>query len=257
MTALHAAAGAGFAAEADTYARGRPDYPAGLQDWLQDVLGLAPGKHVIDVGAGTGKFTVLLTQTGAEVIAIEPVEAMRAQLVTALPDVAVRAGTAQALPLPSASADVVVCAQAFHWFATAEALTEMHRVLVPDGVLGLIWNVRDESVDWVRELTAIVSPYEGDAPRFRSGKWRAPFDGKLFTPLEQVSFRHEHVGHPDTVIIDRFMSVSFVAALPPAEKQRVQARLQALVNDHPELRGREVVAFPYSTEAYWSRRRES
>lgn len=257
MTAIHAAASAGFAAEAGTYARGRPDYPPELQDWLRGTLGLAPGRHVIDVGAGTGKFTVLLTQTGAEVIAVEPVEAMRSQLVAALPDVAVRAGTAEALPLPSASADALVCAQAFHWFATPAALADIHRVLVPDGVLGLIWNVRDESVDWVRELTDIVSPYEGDAPRFRTGRWRAPFDGSLFTPLEQVTFHHEHVGHPDTVIIDRFMSVSFIAALPSMEKQRVQARLQTLINDHPTLRGREVVAFPYSTEAYWSRRRES
>jgi len=54
----------------------------------------------------------------------------------------------------------VVCAQAFHWFASAEALAGIHRLLKPAGELGLIWNVRDQSVDWVADLTRIMAPYE-------------------------------------------------------------------------------------------------
>ncbi len=120
----------------------------------------------MDLGAGTGKFTRLLARTGARVVAVEPVDAMRAQLAEALPQVQALAGSAQSIPLANGFADALVCAQAFHWFATVEALEEMRRVLTAEGRLGLVWNVRDESLDWVAEITRIITPYEGDAPRF-------------------------------------------------------------------------------------------
>ena len=90
----------------------------------------------LDVGAGTGKFTTLLATTGATVVGVEPVDAMRAKIdALQLPTVRAVAGTAQAIPLPSGKLDAVVCAQAFHWFATREALDEFHRVLRPGGRL--------------------------------------------------------------------------------------------------------------------------
>jgi SAM-dependent methyltransferase len=250
MTDIHVAAQQGFSAEAQTYARGRPDYPAALQPWLGGAMGLGPGKLVVDLGAGTGKFTRLLARSGAEVIAVEPVAAMRGQLSAALPAVRVLPGAAQAIPLHAASVDAVVCAQAFHWFADDAALAEIHRVLRPGGKLGLVWNVRDESVDWVAAITGIITPYEGDAPRFYKGDWRKPFAGARFTELEKLCCDYEHVGTAQEVILDRFLSVSFIAALPDEEKQSVADRLQALIDSHPALRGRERIAFPYRTEAY-------
>lgn len=250
MSEVHVAAQQGFTKEAQAYARGRPDYPAALSGWLEETLGLASGRTVADVGAGTGKFTRLLTATGAEVIAIEPVEAMRARISVDLPAVRALPGTAQAIPLPDASLDVLLCAQAFHWFANGEALDEFHRVLKPGGRLGLVWNVRDESVDWVAALTAIVTPYEGDAPRFYKGDWRRPFPHRGFSPLVETRFSYQHTGTPQQVIVDRFMSVSFIAALPAQENAEVRARLDALIATHPALRGREVLDFPYDTLAF-------
>ena len=163
------------------------------------------------------------------------------------------------MPLPSSEADAVVCAQAFHWFANETALTEIHRVLVPGGRLGLVWNVRDESEDWMARVTEIITPYEGDAPRFYKGDWRRPFESeagqRLFGPLSCRVMRHSHVGTPETVILDRFLSVSFIAALDVEEKARVKERLQALIHEHPDLRGRDSVAAPYRTEAYCCERR--
>ena len=131
MTDVHSAALRGFSEEAEKYARGRPDYPDEILDWLRTKLELSAGKTAVDLGAGTGKFTRLLVQTGAGIVAVEPVGAMREQLIRALPGVQAVAGTAQDMPLGSASADALTCAQSFHWFATEEALVEIHRVLKP------------------------------------------------------------------------------------------------------------------------------
>ncbi len=249
MTAIHHAAAQGFASQADTYARGRPDYPAELDIWLRNTLGLGPGKTIVDLGAGTGKFTRLLAATGASVIAVEPVVQMRAQLAAALPAVTAREGSAESMPLPDASVDAIVCAQAFHWFANAAAMAEIRRVLRPGGRLGLVWNVRDESVDWVARLTAIMTPFEGDAPRFYKGDWKRVFPADGFGPLALASLPYEHRGPARQVVIDRVMSVSFIAALPPAQQDAVRAQLQAVIDDSAALSGPEV-AFPYRTQAY-------
>ena len=250
MTGVHTSAQQGFSTQAVTYAQGRPDYPRQLTGWLADTLHIDAQSNVIDLGAGTGKFTRLLSTLAPTLIAVEPVAAMGAQLTKLLPDVRLVNGTAESIPLPAASADAVVCAQAFHWFSTEAALAEIHRVLKPDGRLGLVWNVRDESVDWVAAITDIITPYEGDTPRFHTGRWREAFTGEYFSEPEMTCFPYNHVGSPQEVIIDRFLSVSFIAALPEASKAVVTAQLQALIDTHPSLKGRDTVAFPYQTQAY-------
>ncbi|MCF5173295.1 class I SAM-dependent methyltransferase [Pseudomonas canadensis] len=250
MTGVHTSAQQGFSTQAVTYAQGRPDYPRQLTGWLADTLHIDALSSVIDLGAGTGKFTRLLSTLAPTLIAVEPVAAMGAQLTKLLPDVRLVNGTAESIPLPAASADAVVCAQAFHWFSTEAALAEIHRVLKPDGRLGLVWNVRDESVDWVSAITDIITPYEGDTPRFHTGRWREAFTGKYFSEPEMTCFPYSHVGSPQEVIMDRFLSVSFIAALPEASKAVVTAQLQALIDTHPSLKGRDTVAFPYQTQAY-------
>nr|WP_308418115.1 methyltransferase domain-containing protein [Chitinimonas sp. BJB300] len=77
MPAIHPAAAIGFTQQSDAYARGRPDYPLAILPWMQEVLGLQAGKAVLDLGAGTGKFTRLLQQTAAQITALEPIPAMR------------------------------------------------------------------------------------------------------------------------------------------------------------------------------------
>lgn len=260
MSEIHHAAQRGYDAEAARYASGRPEYPAELLGWLRGELQLSAGRRAVDLGAGSGKFTALLAQTGAVLGAVEPVDAMREQLVRKLPVVRALKGTAESMPLTDGEVDAVVCAQAFHWFANDAALREIHRVLAPGGRLGLVWNVRDESEDWMARVTEIITPYEGDAPRFYKGDWRRPFEGAgcqgLFSPLRRVVLSHSHVGPPSVVILDRFLSVSFIAALDAKEKLIVKEQLQNLIEAHPDLRGRETVVAPYRTEAYCCERRQ-
>ena len=247
---IHDAAAKGFAAGAQIYVLGRPEYPLALEGWLRDALGLRPGALALDLGAGTGKFAPRLRATGAKIIAVEPVADMRRALSAAHPDVVAVNGTAEAIPLLAASVDALTCAQAFHWFANPTALREMRRVLRIGGALGLIWNVRDERVPWVARLTEILDRHQGDAPRFSSGAWRAPFPAPGLSDLEETAFEHAHIGSPEDVIVARSMSVSFIAAMDEAGRRDVEREVRDLIARTPELAGRDRVVFPYVTRAF-------
>jgi ubiquinone/menaquinone biosynthesis C-methylase UbiE len=250
---IHEQASIGFQRAADAYERGRPEYPAAAVERLVRALKIAAGSRVVELGAGTGKFTKALLATGAEIIAVEPVEAMRRKLAERLPSLPVVDGTAEAIPLPDASVDAVVAAQAFHWFRGEEALAEIHRVLKPGGGLGLIWNARDESLGWVRGLTEIIEPYEGSAPRYKSFQWKSAFESTgLFSPLEKAEFVHIQT-IPAEAIEDRIASISFIAALPDSTRATVLEQVRELVRADPAVRGLKEVEFPYRTDVYWCR----
>jgi SAM-dependent methyltransferase len=252
MGEIHDAA-QGFAQATAAYERGRPTYPSGAAERLQRELRLRPGRVVLDLAAGTGKLTALLVGTGAAVIAVEPVAAMRGVLERALPGVRALPGTAEAIPLAGAAVDAVAVGQAFHWFRGDEALAEIHRVLRPGGGLGLVWNVRDTSVPWMARLTEIMEPHRGDAPTQRTGVWREAFERtRLFRPLKHSALHHRHHLTPEGVVA-RVASVSFVAALPEAEREGVLAEVRELVATDPLTRGRAEVVLPYRTDVFTTR----
>lgn len=151
-----------FGAAVNDYEIARPDYPFDAVAWMLEEL--PAGAHrIADVGAGTGKLTRVLTQAqGAQVVAVDPDAAMLAKLSEIVPGVPTFVGTAERLPLPDASLDAVVLGQAWHWVDPVAASAEVGRVVCPGGTLGLIWNVRDSKVEWVRRLTEIMhsSPAE-------------------------------------------------------------------------------------------------
>jgi len=141
-----------FGAAAVAYAEHRPDY---AQDAVRWALGPAPGRRVVDLGAGTGKLTAALVAAGTEVIAVEPDPGMQSELRRSLPDVRSLPGSAEAIPLPDASVDAVLAGNAMHWFDMAVAGPEIARVLVPGGILAGLWNVMDDRVEWVAGLERI------------------------------------------------------------------------------------------------------
>ena len=231
----------GFELAADAYERGRPDYPATAIAWLLERFDLRPGRTVVDLAAGTGKLTRLLVPSGADVIAVEPIAEMRAMIEGAR----VLDGTAEAIPLPDASADAVTVAQAFHWFRADEALVEIHRVLRPGGGLALVWNMRDERDPLHAAASELLRPLEGDAPRRHTRDWAAVVDASgLFTPCERTTFDHEQLVDEDG-FVERFTSISFVAAAPEPTRAAVEARLRTLASDAGTP-----IRLPYVTELY-------
>jgi SAM-dependent methyltransferase len=252
--AIHESAARGFALVPESYERGRPMYPFEAVRRLVRELHIHPRSTVLDLAAGTGKLTRLIAQIGATVIVVEPVDAMRKRLVETVPEAKALKGTAEAIPLPHGAVDSVTVGQAFHWFDGDAALAEIHRVLRPGGRLGLIWNVKDESVDWVRQLAEIIEPYRGSAPKVASGAWKEAFERtELFTPLDRARFSFVHEVDVETVVA-RVASISFIAALDPVVLDRVVEQVRELVSNHPDTRGKRVFPLRYRTGVYWCER---
>jgi SAM-dependent methyltransferase len=244
----------GFSAAAREYERSRPSYPEEAVDRLVQELEITRDGLVLDLGAGTGKLTRLLAPTGSRLVALEPVQAMRVACAEVVPEALVLGGVAEALPFLDGTFDGVVAGQAFHWFDGPRALAEIHRTLKPSGRLGLIWNLRDESVDWVRRLTEIIEPYERTAPREKTHEWRAAFQmTDLFGSLNQRRFPHSQTLDVEG-LVERFASVSFIAVLPEEERADVLARIRELAKTHPDLAGHGSFELPYFTELYWCSR---
>jgi len=230
-----------FAAVADAYERARPGYPDEAVRWL---AGEVPC-DVVDLGAGTGKLTRLLVALGHRVTAVEPLPEMIEQLRAAVPGVAVARGEAEAMPLPARSADTVTVAQAFHWFDRGPALREIARVLRPGGVLGLVWNTRDEREPWVAQLTEkaigrdTIERSEVAAPHGESG---------LFGEMERHSFPYAQQLDREG-LIDLVLSRSYCAVMTVAERAPLLRRVERLFDEHG-VNG--VVELPYVTECFRS-----
>jgi SAM-dependent methyltransferase len=229
---------ASFAGVADAYERARPGYPADAVRWL---AGERPC-DVLDLGAGTGKLTRSLVELGHRVTAVEPLEPMLAQLRAAVPGVDAFVGSAEVIPLPDASIDVVTCAQAFHWFDHPLALPEIARVLRPGGRLALVWNTRDEREQWVDELSEAMVGRTGvdrgvAEPIDRSG---------LFGPVEEAEF--DHVQEIDRVALQELvLSRSYCAILSPEERAPILERVDAIFTERS--RGG-ILHMPYVTVCF-------
>lgn len=254
---INEAAAVGFGRGADDYVAARPSYPSAVFDLLADELGLGPETDVLDLAAGTGKLTEDLVARGARVVAVEPVAAMRERLVALLPDIDARDGTAEALPLDDASVDLVTVGQAFHWFDAPTALAEIRRVLRPGGGLAMIWNVRDETVDWVRELGEIKDAVDGGPPyrHHRDADWEGLVDADGGYDAYTEDWFPNWQDASVEIVVGRTASTSWISALPDDRREAVLDDVRALLARHPATRGRDRFWFPHDTVVQWCRRR--
>jgi SAM-dependent methyltransferase len=227
-----------FATVAEAYDRARPSYPAEAAAWL------VGNQHstVVELGAGTGKLTELLVAAGHDVIATDPLPEMLTQLRARVPGARTAVATAERIPVASFTADVVVCAQAFHWFDHDTALPEIARVLRPGGVLALVWNARDEGIPWVRKLGAIIG-----SPENLTDLAGPAGESEHFGMMEHHEFRFWQALRRDD-LFDLVRSRSYVALLDDGERDELLGRVGALYDDYG--RGPDGMQLPYVTRCY-------
>lgn len=204
-------------------------------------LDAAPGVRVLDLGAGTGKLTATLHELGADVVAVEPDAAMLGELRRVLPGARALSGSAEEIPLPDASVDVVLAGNAMHWFDMAVAGPEIARVLAPGGVLAGLWNLMDDEVEWVAGL-ARVAGGAAVGPRDTPAAWRVatadmhlPRNGAAprFGSPERAEFAHGQRRTADS-LVRTLATRAGVLVMPEEEREALLGRIRGFLASVPE-----------------------
>ncbi|GAB2981085.1 class I SAM-dependent methyltransferase [Nocardioides montaniterrae] len=228
-----------FGSVADAYDRARPGYPLEAAEWLVGGEALT----VLELGAGTGKLTEQLLALGHDVHATEPDPEMFDRLTQRFPEMRVTQSTAEEIPVPDSSIDVVVVGQAYHWFDKERALPEIARVLKRGGYLALVWNLRDERIPWVKRLGRIVGRHEQEM----AGPDEALEASPYFGPHDEATFKHWQTVDRNT-IQDLALSRSNISTLPAAGRE---AKIREVVEFYDDFgRGYDGMQLPYLTTCY-------
>lgn len=229
-----------------SYNSARPSYPDEAIEYFVETLGLDGHSRVLDLGAGTGIFSRQLIPHVGQLIAVDPSASMRGAFRASTPDVEVLDGSDVDIPIDTASVDAVFVAQAFHWFDAPLALVEIHRVLRPSGGLGLIWNERDESVEWVHELTRAMQ-WDTRAPYLVGTDHSVVVAQGPFVDVQRVNFRtSQTLTHEG--LTQRVLTTSYIAAMGEEERRSTMNVVATVIDQLPDP-----VELPYVTDVYSAR----
>jgi SAM-dependent methyltransferase len=131
-----------FGEVAELYDKARPGYPEALADDVLEFVGL-DSPRILEVGAGTGKATVLFAARGLEVVGIEPSADMAAvarRRCKDFPRVSIHGETFEEWRVTAELFDVIAAAQAWHWVSPEIRYSKADQVLRPLGILAVFWN---------------------------------------------------------------------------------------------------------------------
>lgn len=231
-----------FGDRASDYALFRPSYPSAAIDAVIEGLPEVRGLLAADIGAGTGIASRLLAERGLRVVAVEPNQGMRESaephpLVTSVD------GSAETTGLDARSVDLVLCAQAFHWFRPQEALTEFQRILRSPGRLALLVNERADDDEAMRAYNAAI---RAASLRELSEGMRSAVDDALLAAghsTAPVSFRHRQTLSREG-LVGRARSASYVPKEGPRYEELLRD-LDRLFEDHHDESGQ--VSLGYRT----------
>ncbi len=226
------------AAAYDTY---RPGYPDELFTAL--AARMPPPARVLEIAGGTGHATLPLAQRGYPIRGIELGERLAAiarEKLSAYPAVQIDVGRFEESHVESQSADLVVCASAFHWLLHAQALPKISTALRSGGLLALLWTSAPEADDhpFARAARPI---YQRLAPELLVERAResAPsrmsraVPGILLGAPDFIDFSHEEFRFTRTFSPQEYLGLlgtySNYLTLPPATRDTLFAELRELL----------------------------
>ncbi|XP_060079655.1 uncharacterized protein LOC132559064 [Ylistrum balloti] len=265
LNSVHTKTRTGFV-DGGKYSQGRPSYTEEAVSYIANLLIdgklSGPGKgnvsyDVVELGAGTGKFTEkIITKLPQDIkyLATEPMDGFLGTLKDLCPSVDTKQCTANNIPLPENSVRNVIAAQCFHWFASVESLSEISRVLVPGGRFVMIWNNKDWSVPWVKDFEVILSNYyTSDTPRAINRTWKTVIENFPGFLCKEHTFKTgiDFQGNKDFVV-SHFCTISVIASLPDDEKEAVRQKMYKILDSHEETREKDIIKIPFETEIYHS-----
>jgi SAM-dependent methyltransferase len=241
-----------FSDRVEDYVRYRPDYPAGLIDYLVDEVGLEPGAVVADLGSGTGLLARPFLERGMVVYGVEPNEPMRSagehELVTFEVFHSV-AGSAEDTGLPDASVALATAGQSFHWFEPEPVRRELIRILVPGGRAAIVWNVRRlDSTPFLAGYEALLERWAPEYEAVRSLYGARDALEVLFGPAgwREACFEHEQRFEWEG-LRGRVLSSSYTPPAGHPDRPGMLEDLRALFERHAS---RGEVRFEYDTHVY-------
>lgn len=240
-----------FSDRVDNYIRYRPSYPVAMLERLEKEAGLNPASVIADIGSGTGISTAMFLQAGYMVQAVEPNREMREaaeRLLSDRPGFRSVAGSAQATTLPDHSVDMIVAAQAFHWFNTSETREEFSRILKPGGHIALIWNERKlDTTPFLRDYEQLLMTYGTDYAEVRHENiGQTALDGFFIGPYARFDFENEQRFDFEG-IQGRLLSSSYAPPEGHPNHRPMLEKLREIFNTHQEFNE---TSIQYSTQLY-------
>ena len=234
-----------FGAQAAAYTKYRPGYPAEVFDYLlaSVPVGARP-PDVVDMGAGTGQLSAGFVERGCHVTAVEPDARMLEVLIGRTGVAAAVEGSAESMPLPDSSADVVAGSQMWHWVDADRAVPEIARVLRPGGVLSIIWSLRDDSADWVKAMEEVVE-LPDSYKWFRSND--VPTLADPFGAMQLREFRFTQTSTADDLVglVGTFSHVAL-----SDRRTEILDGIRDLTRTHPDLVGKATFDVPYVCKVF-------
>lgn len=221
----------------ETYDKFRPGYTQKTVAKVIEVCKLTENSKVVEVAAGTGKFTnELVKATKAEITAVEPSTGMLESFRKNFPNIEAIQASSYKIPLPDASADAIIVAQGFHWFATHESLAEFARILKPGGVFCCVWNYEDFDAlsedNWQYRTVKLCHNYDKNVPQYNHMNWPKAFDNQSwFSPYDEAKFPYDKVIPSREFYWSLWGTRSYLTALSPEELEKVHNQFEKIMDE--------------------------
>jgi SAM-dependent methyltransferase len=236
------------------YVKYRPGYPENAIEFIAQTMKLNDESIVADIGSGTGLSSKPFLEQGMMVFGVEPNKEMREAgeaFLTNYQKFVSHDGTAEATGLVDHSIDVIIAAQAFHWFSVAAAKDEARRILKPSGYVVLLWNERlTDSTPFLREYEQLLKIFGTDYAKVDHRNVDEIVLNKFFDgEFELAEFRN--VQHFDYDGLEgRLRSSSYVPAPVDPQFAPMIAMLEALFQQFEE---QGAVDIEYTCKVYWGK----